>query len=62
MILTAWGVGGIVGPYIAAAVKDRTGSFTGALVPVAIMLIVAAVIPFLIRKPQRTGTPVTSVT
>ncbi|MDQ2872730.1 MAG: OFA family MFS transporter [Candidatus Eremiobacteraeota bacterium] len=32
MILTAWGVGGIVGPFIAAAVKDRTGSFTGALV------------------------------
>ncbi|HEY8297888.1 MAG TPA: OFA family MFS transporter [Candidatus Baltobacteraceae bacterium] len=53
MILTAWGVGGIVGPYIAAAVKDRTGSFTGALVPVAIMLLFAAIIPFLIKKPQR---------
>lgn len=51
MILTAWGVAGVVGPFIAAYVKDHTGSFTGALVPVAIMLIVAAVIPFLVRKP-----------
>ena len=51
MILTAWGVAGIVGPYLAATVKDRTGSFTGALVPVAIMLLVAAVIPFFIHKP-----------
>jgi OFA family oxalate/formate antiporter-like MFS transporter len=51
MILTAWGVAGIVGPFIAATVKDRTGSFTGALIPVAIMLLVASVIPFFIRKP-----------
>lgn len=60
MILTAWGVGGIVGPVIAATVKDRTGSFEGALVPVAIMLLVAAVIPFFIRKPERK--PVSSFT
>lgn len=52
MILTAWGVAGIVGPLIAATVKDRTGSFTGALLPVAIMLLIAAIIPFFIRKPE----------
>lgn len=51
MILTAWGVGGIVGPFIAAKVKDTTGSFTGALVPVAIMLLVAAIIPFFTKRP-----------
>lgn len=51
VILTAWGVAGIVGPFIAAFVKDHTGSFTGALVPVAIMLLVAAVIPFFVKKP-----------
>jgi MFS family permease len=55
MILTAWGVGGVVGPFVAAYVKDHTGSFTGALVPVAIMLLVAAIIPFFVRKP--TGQP-----
>jgi nitrate/nitrite transporter NarK len=53
MILTAWGVAGIVGPLIAATVKDRTGSFTGALVPVAIMLLVAAIIPFFIKRPRQ---------
>jgi MFS family permease len=50
-ILTAWGVGGLVGPYIAGAVKDRTGSFSGALMPMAIMLLVAMVLPFITKKP-----------
>jgi MFS family permease len=50
-ILTAWGVGGIVGPLIAAKVKDATGSYRGTLLPVAIMLVVAAIIPFFVRKP-----------
>lgn len=61
MILTAWGVAGIVGPFIAATVKDRTGSFTGALIPVAIMLLVAAIIPFFIHKPQERTTAASAV-
>jgi MFS family permease len=51
MIITAWGCAGLVGPLVAAFVKDRTGSFTGALVPVAIMLLVAAVLPLVTRPP-----------
>jgi MFS family permease len=51
VILTAWGVGGVVGPFIAAKVHDVTGSYHGALIPVAIMLVVAAIIPFLVKKP-----------
>ena len=51
-ILTAWGFGGLVGPLVAAFVKDHTGSFTGALPWVAIMLIIAAIIPFFVRKPK----------
>lgn len=50
-ILTAWGLGGLVGPFIAGKVKDTTGSFSGALVPMAIMLIVASVLPFITKKP-----------
>jgi MFS transporter, OFA family, oxalate/formate antiporter len=50
-ILTAWGVGGIVGPLIAA--KDATGSYRGTLLPVAIMLVVAAIIPLFARKPAQ---------
>ncbi|MDB5093151.1 MAG: Major facilitator superfamily 1 transporter [Candidatus Eremiobacteraeota bacterium] len=52
-ILTAWGVGGVVGPLIAARVKDATGSYRGTLLPVAIMLVVAAVIPFFVHKPAQ---------
>jgi MFS family permease len=60
-ILTAWGVGGLVGPTIAGKVKDATGSFSGALVPMAIVLLVALVLPFITRKPAAvTGTVATS--
>jgi MFS family permease len=50
-IITAWGVGGLVGPYIAGAVRDRTGSYSGALMPMAIMLLIAIVLPFITKKP-----------
>lgn len=50
-ILTAWGVAGLVGPFIAAKVKDATGSYSGALVPIAIMLIIAAILPFFAKPP-----------
>jgi MFS family permease len=50
-ILLAWGVGGIVGPIFVAIVKDRTGSFSGALPITAIILLVAAILPVVTRKP-----------
>jgi OFA family oxalate/formate antiporter-like MFS transporter len=52
MIITAWGFAGLVGPLVAAKVKDLTGSYTLALPYVAGMLIVAAIIPFLTKKPE----------
>ena len=52
MILLAWGIAGVVGPTFASIVKDKTGSFTGTLIPLAIMLAVAAIIPFFVKKPQ----------
>ena len=50
-ILTAWGTAGLVGPTIAGVVKDKTGSYTGALMPMAIMLLIAIVLPFVTKKP-----------
>jgi MFS family permease len=50
-ILMAWGMGGIVGPIFVALVKDATGSFAGALPYIAFMLLVAAILPVLARKP-----------
>jgi len=50
-IITAWGVGGLVGPAIAGYVKDKTGSFSGALMPMAVLLLVSIVLPFITKKP-----------
>ena len=52
IILTAWAFAGLVGPLLAAWVKDHTGSFTGAMPWVAGMLIIAAIIPFFVKKPS----------
>lgn len=62
MIITAWGFAGVVGPVLAAWVKDRTGSFTGALVPVGIMLLLAAILPFLTKKPAAEATQLAGAT
>jgi len=37
---------------MAAWVKDHTGSFTGAMPWVAVMLIIAAIIPFFVKRPS----------
>ena len=52
-ILLAWGLAGVVGPIFAAAVKDRTGSFSGALPWVAGMLLAATALPLITRRPAR---------
>ena len=59
-ILTAWGAAGLVGPYIAGAVKDKTGSFAGALIPLAVMLLLAIVLPFITKKPAATAASVST--
>jgi len=51
-IITAWGTAGLVGPFIAGTVKDKTGSYSGALMPMAIMLLIAIVLPFITKKPE----------
>jgi MFS transporter, OFA family, oxalate/formate antiporter len=50
-ILTAWGVAGIVGPIFVARVKDVTGSFSGALPVIALMLLAATILPIVTRRP-----------
>src|SRR5262249_19182222 len=52
-ILLAWGVGGIVGPIFVSMVKDATGSYHGALRVIAVMLLVAAILPIITRKPVK---------
>jgi nitrate/nitrite transporter NarK len=50
-ILLAWGVGGIVGPIFVARVKDLTGTFSGALPVIAVMLLFATLLPIFTRRP-----------
>jgi nitrate/nitrite transporter NarK len=50
-ILLAWGVGGVVGPIFVAVVKDLTGSFSGALPVIGVLLLLAAVLPLVTRPP-----------
>jgi MFS family permease len=52
MMLTAWGFAGLAGPLLAGFVRDHTGSFAGALGPVAASLVVAMVLPLLARRPR----------
>jgi OFA family oxalate/formate antiporter-like MFS transporter len=50
-ILSAWGMAGIAGPLFVAFVKDRTGSFAGALPWIAGLLAVATLLPIVTRRP-----------
>jgi len=52
-ILLAWGLAGVAGPIFAARVKDLTGSFGRALPYVAVMLVAAAVLPLVTRRPRQ---------
>ena len=50
-MLTAWGAGGILGPILIARVKDLTGGYTQAMVIIAVIMLVSAIVPFIIRPP-----------
>jgi MFS transporter, OFA family, oxalate/formate antiporter len=51
LIITAWGFAGVAGPLLAAYVKDATGTYTVTLIPVALMLLAATVLPAIARRP-----------
>jgi OFA family oxalate/formate antiporter-like MFS transporter len=51
LILSAWGFAGLVGPVLIARAKDLTGSFTGMLPLIAIVLSASVILPYLTRKP-----------
>ena len=51
-VLLAWSLAGVAGPVFVAVVKDRTGSFTGALPVTAGVLAAAVLVPLLVRGPR----------
>ena len=54
-VLLAWSLAGVVGPVFVAVVKDRTGSFAGALPVTAGVLALAVLLPLVARAPRGTG-------
>jgi OFA family oxalate/formate antiporter-like MFS transporter len=51
LMLTAWGVAGIVGPTLIARIRESTGEYSTALYVISGIMLVSAVIPFIVRPP-----------
>ena len=59
LMITAWGFGGVLGPTLISYMYDATGSYARAFYIIAGIMLVASVIPFIVRPPRReTSTPV----
>jgi OFA family oxalate/formate antiporter-like MFS transporter len=51
LILSAWGFAGLIGPILIARAKDLSGSFSGMLPIIAIVLAASVILPYLTKKP-----------
>jgi OFA family oxalate/formate antiporter-like MFS transporter len=51
-MLTAWSVGGVLGPILISRVIDTTGSYTLAFYIIAAIMIGSAVVAFIVRPPR----------
>jgi OFA family oxalate/formate antiporter-like MFS transporter len=57
LMLTAWGAAGVVGPTLIAQVRQATGHYQGALRIMALVTLLSAIIPLLLRPPALRRTP-----
>ena len=53
LMLTAWGVGGVLGPLLISRVIDTTNSYTLAFYIIAVIMVGSAVVAFIVRPPAR---------
>ncbi len=61
LILSAWGFAGLIGPIIAARAKDLTGSFSGMLPLIALVLLASVILPYITKNPAKpSGAAVTT--
>jgi OFA family oxalate/formate antiporter-like MFS transporter len=51
LMLTAWGVAGVLGPTLMATMRERSGGYDEGLRLIAGLMLVSAVIPLLVRPP-----------
>lgn len=52
LIFTAWGVGGLIGPIVAGQIIDTTGSYNGAYIMSAVLLLIAAILGIITKRPK----------
>jgi len=52
LMLTAWGFAGLVGPTLIARIRQSTGHYSEALTIIAVVMLVSAVIPLMVRPPD----------
>ncbi len=53
LMLTAWGVGGVLGPLVISRVIDTTDSYTHAFYILAAIMVGSALVAFIVRPPKR---------
>jgi OFA family oxalate/formate antiporter-like MFS transporter len=51
-ILLAWGAGAIPSPLLIARLRQTTGQYDQAILTVALVMLVATVLPFMIKRPE----------
>ncbi len=52
LMLTAWGFAGVFGPMLIARIRQSSGSYSSALTMIAVVTLVAAVLPLITRPPH----------
>lgn len=52
LMLTAWGFASVFGPLLIAHLRQTTGQYGGALHIIAVVLLVSAILPFIVRPPK----------
>jgi OFA family oxalate/formate antiporter-like MFS transporter len=50
LMLTAWGFAGVFGPLLIANIRQATGSYSGALITIASILLVASLLPVMLGR------------
>ncbi len=58
LMLTAWGFAGVFGPLLIANIRQTTGKYDQALVVIAVIMLVSAVLPLIIRAHRVERQPV----
>ena len=58
LMLTAWGFAGVFGPLLIAKIRQSTGKYDPALVVIALIMLVSAVLPLIVRAHRAERQPV----